>query len=233
LANSSATELISDFISLFFPRCCVGCREALVKGEELICTQCMLEMPKTDYHLEVENPFYQKFRGRIPVRFVMALFKFVKASRVQEILHALKYNNKPELGRMLGQLYGHELAKHYSTEFDLIIPVPLHKARKRVRGYNQSAEFGSGLAEVLGVPCMDDLMARVKKTTTQTRKSRLNRWENVDSVFEVQDLKMLAKKRILLVDDVITTGATLEACGRSILDAGCKELSIACIAATQ
>jgi ComF family protein len=193
----------------------------------------MLEMPRSNYHLEIENPFYQKIKGRIPVKYVMTLFKFVKSSKVQQILHALKYKNKPELGRMLGQLYGQDLLATHHGEFDLIIPVPLHKSRRRSRGYNQSDEFGKGLAEVLQIPCDDTLVKRIMKTATQTQKTRLNRWENVEQVFKAEASEQISNKRILLVDDVVTTGATLEACGQVLISASCKELSIACIAATQ
>lgn len=205
-----------------------------MSGEELICTKCLLELPRSYYHLEKENPFYNKFRGRIPVKYVMTLFKFVKGSRVQHLLHALKYKNQPELGTSLGRMYGHDLLNAgFKDQFELIIPVPLHQARKRTRGYNQSEEFGKGLSEVLNIPCSDRFMKRVTKTDSQTRKSRLNRWQNVSEVFQVTVEKEIEAKRILLVDDVVTTGATLEACGQALINAGCNELSIACIASTQ
>jgi ComF family protein len=234
LNNSASLEILSDFVGLFFPRYCRGCQEALVKGEELICTKCLLELPRSLYHQEVENPFYNKFRGRIPVAFVMTLFKFVKGSRVQHLLHALKYKNQPELGVTLGRMYGADLSQSgYKGRFDIIIPVPLHSSRKRNRGYNQSEEFGKGLGEILEIPCSDKIVKRNVRTETQTRKSRLNRWQNVSEIFVVTRPDEIEDKRILLVDDVVTTGATLEACGRSLLQAGCKELSIACIASTQ
>jgi ComF family protein len=194
----------------------------------------MLEMPRSDYHIDRENPFYQKFKGRIPLKYVMTLFKFVKGGRVQHVLHALKYKNLPELGNTLGRIYGYDLVQaNYKHEFDLIIPVPLHISRKRKRGYNQSEEFGKGLSEMLEIPCSDEFVKRVIKTKTQTRKSRLNRWENVSEVFNVIKPEAIKDKRILLVDDVVTTGATLEACGQVLVGAGCKDLSIACIASAQ
>lgn len=221
-------------MSLFFPRYCRGCYNSLVKGEDLICTNCILEMPKSHYHLEQENPFYQKFRGRLPVKYVMTLFKFVKESRVQQLLHALKYKHQPELGEMLGRVYGQDLLEaNYKNSFDLIVPVPLHSSRRRIRGYNQSEEFGKGLSQILEVPCNDSYMMRSAKTETQTHKTKLSRWENVNSIFHVVKPRPIAEKRVLLVDDVVTTGATLEACGQALIQAGCKELSIACIAATQ
>lgn len=232
--NSVFPEVFEDFVSLFFPRYCRGCQDALVKGEELICTACILEMPKSNYHLDPENPFFRRFRGRIPATHVMALFKFVKESRVQHILHALKYKNQPEIGQMLGRVYGEDLViAGYRETFDLIIPVPLHASRRRSRGYNQSEEFGKGLSEKLAVPCRDDLVERVVTNDTQTRKTRIRRWQNVKENFRIKDPAPFQGKHILLIDDVMTTGATLEACGSVLWNAGCSELSIACIAATQ
>jgi ComF family protein len=125
------------------------------------------------------------------------------------------------------------MTENYKDQFDFIIPVPLHPSKRRKRGYNQSEEFGKGLSEILNIPCTEKFLKRIKSTTTQTKKSKLNRWENVNEVFEVRDSEELQGKRVLLVDDVVTTGATLEACGEKLLRAGCGEISIACIAATQ
>lgn len=234
MANSGFTEILGDFVSLFFPRYCAGCEESLAKGEELICTGCILEMPRSNYHLDIENPFYQKIKGRMPVKYVMSFLKFVKSGRVQHILHSLKYKNKPELGRMLGRIYGHELMQSgYENQFDVIIPIPLHQKKKQRRGYNQSEEFGLGLSESLIIPCSDNYLQRLHMTSTQTRKTRLKRWENVKEVFAVVNTEAIKDKRILLVDDVVTTGATLEAAGQVLLRAGCAELSIGSIAATQ
>jgi ComF family protein len=149
-------------------------------------------------------------------------------------LHALKYKNKPELGQLLGKVYGAELLEcGYGKEFDLVIPVPLHASKKKKRGYNQSEEFGVGLAESWSISCNDTYLKRLYMTETQTKKTRLRRWENVKEVFSLESPEPIKDRRILLVDDVVTTGATLEAAGRALLDGGCKELSIACIAATQ
>jgi ComF family protein len=234
VSNSAGNSIVEDFVSLFYPRYCRGCYNSLVKGEDLLCTQCLLEMPKSYYHLEQENPFFQKFRGRLPVRRVMTLFKFVKESRVQQVLHALKYKQQPELGEMLGRVYGQDLLEaDYKNAFDLIVPVPLHASRRRIRGYNQSEVFGRGLARMLEVPCDDTYMIRAEKSETQTQKTKLSRWENVSSIFRVVRPEAVMEKRVLLVDDVVTTGATLEACGQVLIESGCSELSIACIAATQ
>jgi ComF family protein len=191
-------------------------------------------MPKTDYHIIQENPFYYKLQGRVNVNHVMAFFKFVKQSRVQNLLHALKYRNHPEIGIILGRVYGHELTNAgLNCSFDIILPVPLHESRKASRGYNQSYEFAKGLSESLNIPATDDIIERVYKTKTQTRKTRLNRWKNVEEVFSVIDPQMILNKRILLVDDVITTGATLEACASALAKHNPQSISIACIAAAQ
>jgi ComF family protein len=226
--------LVEDSVSLFFPRYCAGCEDALVKGEELVCTKCLLEMPKSNYHLDPENAFYRKLKGRIDIRFVLSFFKFTKAGKVQHLLHALKYKNKPELGVLLGAMYGSDLKKAgFASEFDMIVPVPLHTFKKRRRGYNQSEEFGKGLSAALEIPCISTGLERKYMTTTQTRKTRLKRWQNVRDVFSVSEEGEIAGKRVLLIDDVVTTGATLEAAGKVILDAGCSQLSFGCIAATE
>jgi ComF family protein len=191
-------------------------------------------MPSTNYHLNRENEFHMKLQVRLPFKFVMAKLKFMKDGKVQRLLHQLKYNGHHEIGTMLGRMYGFELIDAgYKNEFDLIIPVPLHVSRMRKRGYNQSAMFGNGLAEVLNIPCVEGIVKRRRKTETQTKKTRLNRWENVNEVFELADPERIHKRKILLVDDVITTGATLEACARVIVQHNCESISIACIAAAQ
>jgi ComF family protein len=190
-------------------------------------------MPKTDYHLDPNNPFQRKLEGRVKIKHVMALYKFVKESRVQHLLHALKYKNHPEVGVSLGRVYGIDLLNAgFKDQFDLIIPVPLHTSRKSMRGYNQSYEFARGLSEALEIP-IGDYVIRVTKTQTQTSKTRLNRWENVNEVFKVTHAEAITDKKILLVDDVITTGATLEACAIVLKACNYEELSIACIAAAQ
>jgi ComF family protein len=231
MSKSIITEVFQDFVSLIFPNHCLSCELSLVKGEDLVCTRCMLQMPQTNYHLDSENALKKRLSGRIKLDYVMALFRFSKNGRVQGILHALKYKNQPDLAVMLGHVYGERMrAAKFTNACDLIVPVPLHASRLRRRGYNQSAKFAEGLSEKLEIPYSDDYMERKVSTETQTRKSKLNRWQNVDDVFGVRQEKMIQGKKILLVDDVITTGATLEACGDQLWKAGCSSLSIACIA---
>ena len=188
-------------------------------------------MPQTNYHLDPNNPLKRRLSNRIELDYAMALFKFSKSGSVQRLLHSLKYKNRAELGVVLGNIYGERMMEvHLEAVFELIIPVPLHTSRKRKRGYNQSAMFAEGLSQKLKIPFSDELVRRKIKTETQTQKTKLNRWENVNEVFEVMDLDSVKSKKILLVDDVVTTGATLEACANQLLAADCSALSIACIA---
>lgn len=228
-----ATEILTDFITLFYPRYCFACNHGLAKGEETVCTACMLELPRTDYHVNPENALFMRLQGRVPLQFATAFFLFRKRGKVQRLLHQLKYNNHPEIGETLGRVYGQNLRQHHFDEkIDAIIPVPLHASRKSRRGYNQSMEFGKGLSQSLEKPCHDDILVRVTKTETQTRKTKLMRWQNVKEVFHVAKPEEVYQKNVLLVDDVITTGATIEACVNMLLTAGCRSVSVASIAYT-
>lgn len=225
--------IIKDFVSLFFPKYCLSCSNALVGGEETLCTRCIIHLPKTNYEIE-ENPIKDRLAGRLPLTYGLAFLKLRKSGVVQKMLHQLKYRHHPEIGIKLGKVYGHELKKMGLSEaFDLIIPVPLHASRKRKRGYNQSAKFAEGLGYALNLPWSESVSIRKRSTKTQTNKSKLERWENVKDVFAIGEAGLIAGKRILLVDDVITTGATLEACGIHLVQNGCSQISVACIAEAQ
>ena len=231
MSNSQTAEFVQDFVSLFFPAYCLGCRCPMVKGESIICTKCLFEMPKNEYHKEIENPLQQRLSLRFPVKYAIALLKFTKNGTVQHLLHELKYKNHPEIGIVFGRICAEKLMESSRHKcIDLIIPVPLHSSRRRRRGYNQSAKFAAGISERLNLPFSDELLIRKLRTETQTHKTKLTRWENMNGVFALRSNSNLKGVRILLVDDVITTGSTLEACSEILLNAGCVELSIACIA---
>lgn len=229
-----AKTALNDFISLLFPDYCLACAGFIVKGEQTMCTRCLTELPKTSYHLRSDNPIKNRLLGRLPLTYGWAYLRFRKSGIVQHLMHQLKYNNCPEVGIRLGMAYGHEIIHAgMPCPFDMIVPVPLHATRQRQRGYNQAAKFAEGLSEALSIPWDESITMRSKATATQTRKSKSDRWENVRDVFIIKRGTAIENKRILLVDDVITTGATLEACGQHLLQCGCAELSIACLAEAQ
>jgi ComF family protein len=224
-------SVLGDFISLFYPRYCLACHQSLVKGEDMLCSHCLSMLPKTNYHLLDDNPVKNRLAGRLSLEFGFAFLKFRKGGIVQNILHQLKYHHQPDLGIRIGRMYGLELQQAgFEKYFDLIVPVPLHESRLRKRGYNQSSKFAEGLAQSLAVPWRESISLRKQSTLTQTRKTRVERWHNVKDAFSISQVDQIQGKRILLVDDVITTGATLEACGQHLLDHHCRSLSIACIA---
>ena len=232
--KSFLSELSEDFISLIYPHFCEGCLGPLVKGEDILCTNCLSDLPRTNMHLDVNNPLALKFRGRIPMLGAAAFLRFRKRGKVQRMLHSLKYKNRPEVGFKLGFVYGSDLVDTgFIDPFDLILAVPLHPSRLRSRGYNQSDEWARGLSATAGIPFVAGALRRVRNTRTQTTRTKLSRWENVSEVFTVTDPQVVVGKNVLLVDDVVTTGATLESCGRTLLEAGCTGLGVVCIAMAQ
>jgi ComF family protein len=190
-------------------------------------------LPFTDFHLQPDNAVAQQFWGRVPIEAASALLYFSKGSRVQNLMHQLKYKNKPEVGVYLGKLAGKCLLENaVFAAADVIIPVPLHKQKLLKRGYNQSLSFAEGLAEKLQVPVSVDNLIRTTGTESQTKKSRTSRYENMKEVFSVKNPSLLTGKHVLLVDDIITTGATLEACCNVLLEIPGVKISIAAIAYT-
>ena len=221
-----------DFIDLIFPRNCPLCKQALFDFEPCLCTICQGMLPRANFHLHpFDNELTSKLQGLMPVHRVMAFLRFTKKGKSQALLHLLKYKNKPELGEELGRLYGLSLMeKGFAGFWDVLVAVPLHPLKKQRRGYNQSECFARGLSKVLGIPYRE-LLVRRKFTTTQTNKSRLERLENVDDVFALNDGQVTQGLRILLVDDILTTGATLCACAQTLLQGGAKHVDLATIAA--
>jgi ComF family protein len=231
LSKTWLSSILNDFFSLFFPNFCLGCKDGLVKGEEILCTHCLSELPKVDYFDVQDNPLVNRFVGRVPIHCGWSLLKFQKSGIVQNLLHELKYNNHPEIGERLGRILGVRLTElGVRNGIDILIPVPLHKNRKRVRGYNQSAAISKGLSNVIEKPFSDDVLIRISSTKTQTKKSRIERWENVNNAFRVVQPDAIKGKHVLLVDDVVTTGATTEACAKCLLNAGASLVSIVCLA---
>jgi ComF family protein len=227
--------MFQDLVRLLFPETCYACNKAMVHGEKFICTTCNVKLPYTNYHVHgatAANPLQHRFWGKVPVRYVFSYLHFKPKGRVQRLLHQLKYKGASHLGNHLGKRYGAILKEYQLHEqFDIIMPVPLHWQKQQQRGYNQSDSFAEGLARAMKLQLQLKGLKRTINTASQTNKSRLDRWQNVEQVFKVQQPATLKGKRILLVDDVMTTGATLEACTRVLLANGCKEVSVVTIAA--
>ncbi|AEI50476.1 ComF family protein [Runella slithyformis] len=226
------TLIWRDVLDLFYPNLCSLCGVQLVGNEEVICTKCRTNLPRTQSHQRVIPALDEKFAGKVLVRNVYAFLKFEKGGGVQRMLHQLKYENRPEVGNVLGQLYGFELMQAgVNHSFDWVIPIPLHSRKLAQRGYNQSDQFAAGLSEGLGVPWSDEILKRERFTATQTRKSRIERFENVSGIFQVVQPDKIIGQRIALVDDIVTTGSTLESAITELLQNGAKEVSVITIAA--
>ena len=225
---------LSDFISLLFPNLCLACSTSLLPQEKILCTACYFKLPKTKFHAQEDNDVIQMFWGRVKLEGATALLFYSKGGTVQKMLHDFKYRGNRGLGIFLGQELGSELKKlqPYCLA-DMIIPVPLHPRKKRKRGFNQAEIFADGISEVMKIPVITNILKRRSYSKTQTRKSRFLRWKNVEQIFIVKDTKALENKHILLVDDVITTGATLESCCIQLSKAENIQISILSAAFTK
>ncbi len=208
-------DLVDDFLSLLFPRICYGCGEHLLRNEKLICTKCYVSIPRTDFHLQEDNPVSRLFWGRCRIEKAAAFSYYTKGSRVRKIIHAIKYDGVKELGEEMGKIYGEALMENgFFNDIDVLVPVPLHPVRQRKRGFNQSELICNGISEVAAIPVNTSVLKRVSFSGTQTKRSRYDRWLNVEGIFRINDTESLCfiGKHILLVDDVITTGSTIESC---------------------
>ena len=222
-----STPLIRDFLDLLFPRTCCGCHRPLVGNEQFFCLHCATQLP---YHNDAFT-LQQKLAGRLPNVQIFALLQFTPGGLVKKLLHEIKYKGNTDLAIELGRKMGLKLIKDPNfCEIDVLIPVPLHPSRQRARGYNQSEKIAVGISEITGIPCDTKVLSRVQKSVTQTRKNRDDRWKNVKDIFAVKDPTVLSNKTVLLIDDVITTGATLEACGQTLLKAGVGGIKVAAMA---
>ena len=223
-------ENISNSIShLLFPHNCLGCATDILYDGDLICARCAAELPITNYFKAANNPVEKTFYGRIKVENAAANFYYTKDSLMQHLMVQLKYKGNKEVGRYLGRLMGNELKKN--TRFDnveALIPLPLNEKKEFKRGYNQAMEICNGITSVWQKPIINNAVIRTIFTETQTHENRVNRWLNMEGVFGVANPKVIEGKHILLVDDIITTGATLESCGAEILKVANTTLSIAC-----
>lgn len=210
---------VHDLIQLIYPNLCVGCGDELLGNEKHLCIACWKALPKTGFHHQPMNPASEKFLGKIPFHHAGSMYYFTKDTRLQAILHALKYRGSVEVGIELGKRCAHELMKcPWIGEVDVLVPVPLSKQKMKKRGYNQSEAIARGMQSILAIPTDTTSFTRVVNTRSQTNLSVSERAENVKRAFAVSNDKALRDKHILLIDDVLTTGATLTACAKEILD---------------
>ncbi|HXB28477.1 MAG TPA: phosphoribosyltransferase family protein [Puia sp.] len=229
----SRITIFKSLIHIFFPYTCCGCGTDLLAENILFCIYCQAAMPLTCFEYFPSNPIEKIFWGRVVIEAAAAHLYFTTGSAVQHSLHLLKYKSKKEIGIYFGHRMGETLIHSCRfSECEIIIPLPLFSAREKKRGYNQAGLIAFGLSQRIKIPVIEDAIIRVKKTETQTHKSRIQRWKNMESTFEIRNPQKIYGKHILLVDDVITTGASLEACARVLLSIPGVRISIACLAHT-
>jgi len=215
-------------LHLLFPHVCESCGSDVIAQDQFLCLQCHAALPKTEFHHFPANPIEKMFWGRMPVVNATAQYYFSKGSKMQHLMHQLKYKGDKEMGLYLGRLMGYALAEtNRFRTVDALVPLPLHPSKEKMRGYNQAMVLCQGIAEVLEKPVLKEVIIRTSHTESQTKKNRVQRWENMEGRFELVKPAAIEGKHILLVDDVITTGATLEACGSELLEAENVQLSLA------
>ncbi len=220
--------MLSDFLSLIYPATCINCKETLISAENFVCTSCKIDLPVTDDHKNPENLLFQKFAYNKTIKSASAFLYFTEGGIAQRLIHQLKYEGANEIGDLLGDLYGNIISDKFCP--NLIIPVPIHKRKLRRRGYNQGVGFARGLADSFDdCEVREDLIFRIKNTETQTRKNKLSRWLNVDNIYSDVE-EDLSSKIVFVVDDVVTTGATIGMLCDKLIEANAAEIHVLCMA---
>lgn len=227
---SLLVEYLNDFSHLIFPYNCHGCGAALDADEHVICYACIKDLPLTKYWTYDDNPIEHLFWGKIRVERAASFLFFREGNVTQRLIHQLKYKGKTEIGKILGKHFGEHLSETRFAEVDAIIPVPLHKSKLKKRGYNQCDSIAEGLNEALGIEVYDDAISRLKYNESQTKKGAYDRWINVKELFRAEKPELLENKHLLFIDDVITTGSTLEACIGAALAVPGVKVSVATLA---
>jgi ComF family protein len=223
-------DIKDSLLHLLFPHVCAGCGSDVLTTETVLCMQCIEAMPETNFEPHTGNPVEKLFWGRLPLNAATAQFYFTKESLLQHLMHQFKYKSNKELGLQLGKVMGQQLLKaDRFTGIDALIPLPLFPAKEKRRGYNQATLLCNGMAAVMNVPVLNNVISRPQHTETQTKKGRIERWQNIEGKFMVTKPEAIAGKHLLLVDDVVTTGATLESCGIELMKIDNVTLSLACL----
>lgn len=220
-------EIKDSFLQLLFPHVCSGCGSDMLSKESVLCMRCIDAMPETNFEFHAGNPVEKKFWGQLQLEQATSQYYFTRESLMQHLMHQFKYRGNKELALQLGKMMGESLKKSNRFPVDALIPLPLFPAKEKRRGYNQATVLCEGIAESLQVPVLKDAVVRSQHTDTQTRKGRIERWQNMEGKFVLAKPGMVENKKLLLVDDVVTTGATLEACGSVLLAGTNVKLSIA------
>lgn len=220
-------EIKESFFHLLFPHVCSGCGSDLLSEESMLCMRCVDAMPETNFDIHPNNPVEKKFWGRLQLVGATAQYYFTKESLMQDLMHQFKYKTNKDLGLQLGRMMGESLKRSNRFNVDALIPLPLFPTKEKKRGYNQATILCEGMAEYMNIPVLNDVIIRPQFTETQTKKGRIERWLNMEGKFILKDPSAISNKHILLVDDVVTTGATLEACGTELLKVENVRLSIA------
>lgn len=227
------SQLLQGLMALTFPQHCYHCQTSLPMRSEVLCRKCEARLPVTGFENEPENIVFQSFWGRVPINFATSAFHFRQGETLQKLIHLLKYRNHPEVGVYLGRLTGQLIAQsHIISDLDFIIPVPLHHRRYRKRGYNQCDMIAQGMSEKLNIEVVSDLLYRASYNVSQTTKKHYERWQNVEGIFHLVDGQRIKNKKILLLDDIITTGATLEACCVALNEISGVEINIVTVGYT-
>lgn len=222
--------VLEEITHFFYPNSCPVCQTKLLPKEMGVCLQCIYKLPKTNNFEEVNNFGEVLLAGRFPFERVSSFAFFTKEGLLQSLIHELKYNNKPIIGNLLGTLFGADLlGSNFLQPIDVIVPVPLHPKKKLIRGYNQAEAFAQGISKATSLPVSVDELIRVVNNPTQTNRTKSQRWDNVKGIFDVKSKDAFHNKHVLLVDDVITTGSTLEACVNALLQCSNVKISIATI----
>jgi ComF family protein len=224
-------QLFNDFAGLFYPEICVGCGRKLYQDEKGLCLYCLAQLPRTNFHEIRDNAIERRFYGKVKIQYASSFLYFEKELLTQKLLHEIKYRGGREMGRKLGTYFGRELMNSCFNEVDIIIPVPLHKNKQRARGFNQSEFIAEGIGKSMNKPVLFSVLEREIENPTQTNKNVYERWENVVGIFKLKEAASISGQHVLLVDDVLTTGSTLEACILPLLQVDGVKVSVAALAA--